>query len=327
VREAFTRSVNLVFIRLMRDIVNYYSCQAPGSSAAILRDPADPRRTEYLKRFADREGRIYLERFWRKYHGRSQADMVDTLVRGVRRTPKRVAMALRSARPDDDFAAFDAALRGQFPEAKIEPKVRQHLYDTYSPARYSLADQGYLAGVHPLELWLVGYLERQPDATLRAVFEASADQRIAVYRWLFSRHRRAAQDRRIRSLLEIEAFLEVHRNWQLHGYPFESLVPSLATAIGSAADRPSALAELAGIIANGGVRNPTNRMSELRFAADTPYDTVLTPLDAEGARVMPVEVAQALRGATVGVVESGTAVRARGALVAPDGRKAVVFGN
>ncbi len=327
VREGFTRSVNLVFIRLMRDIVNYYTFQAAGSSAAILRDPKDPRRAEYLRRFADREGRIYLERFWRKYHGQNRKEIVATLLRGVRRTPRRVAMAIRAARPDDSFEEFDAALRENLPEAKLQPAMRQHLYDQYSPARYGPADQGYIAGVHPLELWLVGYLGEQPDATLRAVFEASAEQRISVYQWLFSRHRRAAQDRRIRSLLEIEAFLEVHRNWQLHGYPFESLVPSLATAIGSAADRPSALAELAGIIANGGVRQPTNRISELRFAADTPYETVLRPYEADGARVMPVEVARALRKAMVSVVEQGTAVRAKGALIAPDGRRAVVGGK
>ncbi len=327
VREGFTRSVNLVYIRLMRDIVNYYTFQAAGSSAAILRDPKDPRRAEYLRRFADREGRIYLERFWRKYHGQNRHEIVATLLRGVRRTPKRVAMAIRAARPDDSFEEFDAALRENLPEARLVPSVRQHLYDQYSPAKYGLADQGYIAGVHPLELWLVGYLGEQPDATLRAVFEASAEQRISVYQWLFSRHRRAAQDRRIRSLLEIEAFLEVHRNWQLHGYPFESLVPSLATAIGSAADRPSALAELAGIIANDGVRQPTNRISELRFAADTPYETVLRPLEADGSRVMPVEVARALRTAMVSVVERGTAVRANGALIAPDGRRAVVGGK
>jgi hypothetical protein len=194
-------------------------------------------------------------------------------------------MAIRSARPDDDFEHFDAALRAQLPEAKLEPKMRQHLYETYSPAKYSLADQGYIAGVHPLELWLVGYLERQPDATLRAVFDASAEERISVYTWLFSRHRRAAQDRRIRSLIEIEAFLEVHRNWQSHGYPSESLVPSLATAIGSAADRPSALAELAGIIARRWrAPVPTNRVSEPASAADTPYETLMRPLNAEGAR-------------------------------------------
>jgi membrane peptidoglycan carboxypeptidase len=327
VRESFTRSVNLVFIRLMRDIVNYYTYQAPGSSAAVLRDPKDPRRLEYLRRFADREGRIYLERFWRKYHGQSRAEIVETLLHGVRRTPRRVAMALRAARPDDDFATFDAALRKHLPEAKLEPSARQNLYDSYSPARYGLADQGYIAGVHPLELWLVGYLAEQPDASLRAVFEASAEQRIAVYQWLFSRHRRTAQDRRIKSLLEIEAFLEVHRNWQQHGYPFESLVPSLATAIGSAADRPAALAELAGIIANEGVRQPTNRITELRFAADTPYETVMQPLDGDPPRVMPVEVATALRTAMVSVVDHGTAVRAKGALVAPDGRVAVIGGK
>ncbi|HXX46883.1 MAG TPA: penicillin-binding transpeptidase domain-containing protein, partial [Myxococcota bacterium] len=327
VREAFTRSVNLVFIRLMRDVVNYYTYQAPGSSAAALRDPKDPRRAEYLRRFADREGRTYLEHFWRKYHGLSRQEMVDTLVRSLRRTPRRVSMALRAARPDDSFQEFDAALRAQLPEARLDQSARQHLYDAYSPARYGLADQGYIAGIHPLELWLVGYLIQQPDATLRAVFDASADERIAVYKWLFSRHRRAAQDVRIRSLLEIEAFLEIHRNWQQHGYPFDTLVPSLATAIGSAADRPAALAEMAGIIANDGVRQPTLRISQLHFAADTPYETVLSPLQSDGVRVMPVEVAEALRTAMVSVVESGTAVRARGSLIAPDGRRAVVGGK
>ena len=189
------------------------------------------------------------------------------------------------------------------------------LYTSYAPGRFSLADQGYIAGVHPLELWLVGYLDAQPGATLRQVYEASSDERIAVYQWLFSRHRKRAQDRRIKSLLEIEAFLEVHRNWQLHGYPFDSLVPSLATAIGSAADRPSALAELAGIIANDGVRKPAIRIAGLRFAGDTPYETSLVPAEVEGARVMPEAVARALRAAMVRVVEHGTAVRANGVVL------------
>ncbi len=327
VRSAFTFSVNLVFIRLMRDIVSYYIYQAPGSSAALLKDPKDPRRAQYLKRFADREGRIYLESFWRKYYGKRPEEIPATLMRGVRMTPKRVAMALRAAHPDASFEAFEAALRAQLPEAKLAPGMPRKLYDTYSPARYSLADQGYIAGVHPLELWLVGYLGAHPDATLRQVFEASSDERISVYQWLFSRHRKQAQDRRIKSLLEIEAFLEVHRNWQAHGYPFESLVPSLATAIGSAADRPSSLAELAGIIANDGVRRPAIRLSRLRFAADTPYETTFVPTPVEGTRVMPEAVAHAMRSAMVGVVDHGTAVRARGALIAPDGRVAVVGGK
>ncbi len=327
VRSAFTLSVNLVFIRLMRDVVNYYIHQAPGSSASLLKDPSDPRREQYLHRFADQEGRIYLESFWRKYHGKQTEEVRAALLRGMRMTPKRVAMALRATQPDAPFEDFQVAMHAQLPEAKLAPGLQRKLYDTYSPARFSLADQGYIAGVHPLELWIVGYLGSHPDATLRQIFEASADERISVYHWLFSRHRKRAQDRRIRSLLEIEAFLEVHRNWQAHGYPFDSLVPSLATAIGSAADRPSALAELAGIIANDGVRKPTLRISRLRFASNTPYETTLVPAPTEGTRVMPVAAARAIRAAMVGVVDHGTAVRARAALVAPDGRIAVVGGK
>jgi hypothetical protein len=60
VREGLRNSVNLVFVRLMRDVVHHYMFQAPGSSAGLLRDSKDPRRAEYLSRFADREGREFI---------------------------------------------------------------------------------------------------------------------------------------------------------------------------------------------------------------------------------------------------------------------------
>jgi hypothetical protein len=50
----------------------------------------------------------------------------------------------------------------------------------------------------------------------------------------------------------MEAFVEIHTAWKRVGYPFGYLVPSFATAIGSSADRPAALAELVGIILNDG---------------------------------------------------------------------------
>ena len=34
-------------------------------------------------------------------------------------------------------------------------------------------------------------------------------------------------------LSEVEAFTDIHRRWQRLGYPFDSLTPSYATAIGS----------------------------------------------------------------------------------------------
>ena len=62
------------------------------------------------------------------------------------------------------------------------------------------------------------------------------------------------------SVAERDAFVRIHREWKRLGYPFETLAPSLATAIGSSGDRPSALAELMGIIQNGGIRAPTLRI-------------------------------------------------------------------
>ncbi|MDT9151287.1 hypothetical protein RSW37_26500, partial [Escherichia coli] len=75
-----------------------------------------------------------------------------------------------------------------------------------------------------------------------------------VYSWLFKTRHRSARDSRIRTMLEVEAFLDIHQRWARLGYPFDHLVPSLATALGSSGDRPAALAELMGIIQNGGIR-------------------------------------------------------------------------
>ncbi len=60
VREAFKRSVNLVFIRMMRDIVCYYLYNGPKASPGVLTDREDPRRERYLVRFADEKRKQFL---------------------------------------------------------------------------------------------------------------------------------------------------------------------------------------------------------------------------------------------------------------------------
>ena len=74
------------------------------------------------------------------------------------------------------------------------------------------------------------------------------------------------EDARIRNLLEVEAFAEVQKAWRRLGYPFESLTPSYATALGASGDRPTALAELMGIVVSRGVRQPLARVSALGTA-------------------------------------------------------------
>jgi membrane peptidoglycan carboxypeptidase len=327
VREAFERSVNLVFVRLMRDVVRYTIFNMPDSSATLLDDPGDERRREFLARFADREGREYLERFHRKYAGLSPADAEALLLQGIRPTPRRLAAIHPVLEPGADLAGLAAFLRDNLPDARIDDASIARLHRDYGNGRLGLADRGYVAGVHPLELWLVGQLRRTPGATLGDVVAASVDERQQAYAWLFRTRSKQAQDRRIRTLVELQAFMEIHRSWQRLGYPFGYLTPSYGTALGSSADRPAALAELVGILLNDGLRLPTLRIDSLHFAADTPYETRFVANPAAGERVMPAEVAAAARAMLANVVERGTGQRLRGVFTAADGQPLAVGGK
>jgi membrane peptidoglycan carboxypeptidase len=111
------------------------------------------------------------------------------------------------------------------------------------------------------------------------------------------------------------------------GYPFEHLVPSLGTALGSSGDRPAALAELMGIIQNGGVRYPVSRINSLHFAEDTPYETRFDRRAGRPQRVLAPEVAAALRGVLSEVVEAGTARRLQGAFGTTNGEPVQLGGK
>jgi membrane peptidoglycan carboxypeptidase len=326
-REALRDSVNLVFIRLMRDVVYHHLYREPGSAARILEDPKHPDREVLLARFADREGAQFTRNFYRKLQGKPVDQLLQTLADGIQATPQRLAVIFRSVKPEAPLAEFSRFLEAELPSSTLDHDDMQALYDKHAPGAFSLPDRGYLARVHPLELWVASHLREHPKATLAEVLEAGKPQRQEVYGWLFRTRAKSAQNRRILSLLEIDAFAEIHRAWQRLGYPFDKLVPSYATSIGSSGDRPAALAELMGIIVNNGVRQPGVQLDTLRFAEGTPYETRLRR-EAKGAeRVMPAEVAATVRSALALVVATGTARRLSGALDGPDGQALVIGGK
>ncbi|WP_338844782.1 transglycosylase domain-containing protein [Massilia sp. W12] len=326
VREAMRHSVNLVFVRMMRDVVHHYMFHSPGSSASLLSDVDDPRRADYLARFADREGREFIQRFYPKYKGKSAQEAEKILLQNLRPTPHRLAALYRTIAPQADLAAFSAFLRDNLPNDSNQEKLSR-LYEQYAPEAMPLQDRGYVARIHPLELVVVGYLRQKPGASLSDVIAASAKERQQVYTWLFNTHRKHAQDKRIAGLLEVEGFLEVHKQWKKMGYPFDSMVPSYASALGASADRPSALAEMMGIIINDGVRKPTWRISSLHFAAGSPYETLFQRQAGKGEQVLPKEVARAVQSVINEVVTMGTAKRLANSFVRSDGSVLPVGGK
>ncbi|MDD5125192.1 transglycosylase domain-containing protein [Methylovulum sp.] len=311
VREALRDSVNLVFVRLMRDIV-YHHLYKPDGLARWLESPDDPRRKKYLQRFADREGSVYLQRFYAKYKDKTPDEAFAMLSGRVFAKPSRLTMLFRAVYPDADEQALKKFLQARLHDSQLSDDDIYDFYDKYTVGHFDLQDQGYITKIHPLELWLVNYLVQHPKAGRDEVMEASAKQRQDVYRWLFKSGRKNAQQRRIMTLLEIEAFRAIHKAWQQVGYPFEELTPSYATSIGASGDRPAALAELMGILRNDGKKLPMVRFESLHFAQGTPYETVLNKSQNEGQQLFASEIAKVARGALSGVVEGGTASRLKG---------------
>ena len=326
VAEAFRNSVNLVFVRLMRDIVSYHVAAVVAAEGDPLQSTS-PLRQGYLSRFADREGREFLFGFYARYRYLDSDQILTELARRVRQTTASLAVTFRSLRPEAGIDEFGDFLRASAVGRRLSDGDLRGLFDSYAMGRFPLNDRGYIAKIHPLELWLAAHLSQAPRSSFAEVAAAGAQARQDAYAWLFKPSLKKAQDRRIRTLLEEQAFRRIAAAWRRLGYPFESLVPSYASSIGSSGDRPAALAELMGIIANDGMRLPTARFERLRFAEGTPYETVMKLDAGAGERVLHAEVAQALRTALVDVVENGTGRRASGAFTGPDGAPLVAGGK
>ncbi len=324
--DATRDSVNLVYIRLMRDIERYYIDHMPGMAGSILRDARDPERRTYLEKFADREGQEFMLRFYHRYRGLTPQQIDAALLESVHPSARRLAAVYRYLDPQGSREAFDLFVRGRA-DNEVDDRMLGHLYDEFSPGRWSLTDLGYIIQVHPLELWLAGWLRNHPGATFSQAVAASRPQRIEVYTWLFRAGRKNAQDQRIRSLLEVEAFEIIHQDWKRLGYPFDSLVPSYASSLGVSADRPAALAHLMGILLNDGVSLPTRSVDALDFAVGTPYESDFILPARPGTRLLPAELTRVVRHALEGVVQSGTAVRMHNAFRAPDGTPLEVGGK
>lgn len=326
--QSLTSSINLPFIRLMRDIVRHTMYRMGLSFKQEKSTRGDEVRMKFLKKFADQEGSHFVALFYRKYNGKSVSEILPSLVQNYRASARHATVMFRFVYPQASVNELASFLSENLKSTDLSSTLVEKLYHEFEPGKFNLNDQGYLARVHPLELWVVKYMVEHPSVTLATVLKESEADRQETYKWLFSAHRRA-QDVRIRTLIEVEAFHEIFKQWKKVGYPFNSMVPSYASAIGSSGDRPAALAELVGIILNDGMKYPLVRLEELHMGANTPYETLISRnTDSNsGVRVLKPEVARTLRAAMANVVEKGTARRVFQAYKRSDGKAYVIGGK
>src|SRR5262249_51890348 len=323
-REGLQRSINLVYIRLMRDIVRFHQARLSYDAGAVLNDFDNPVRKRMLTEIADQESEYFLNSAFREYRGRPATDVIGGVLGKQSESPRKLAMLYLAWHADATPEALLSWLQSQKVNEAFDA---ERLYKSYDPNRLTLEDFAYLLNRHPLVVWCAGQIVKDPDISWDDLFRRSADARKISSAWLFRTKNRRAQDVRLRTKIEEEAFARMLPYWQRLGFPFDHLVPSLATAIGSSADRPIALAELMGIISNDGVRMPMLRVQRLHFAGATPYETEFEADSPAPERVMNPLVAHALKDVLISVVEGGTAVRVRNAFKAADGKVIPVGGK
>ncbi len=151
----------------------------PGGPAVTAAGPA---RRQYLAKFADTEGQKYLSRFYGKYRGKSADEALKTLVGGIVPAPVRLAVIYRSIMPENGLKEFSAFVKSNLPTlGAVGTDPAAGSTTNMQPSSFSLVDRGFLAHVHPLELWTVAYLRDHPGATQAETVRDSAKERQQVY--------------------------------------------------------------------------------------------------------------------------------------------------
>ncbi|QTA88003.1 transglycosylase domain-containing protein [Desulfonema magnum] len=316
VKEATIRSVNLVFIRLIRDLVRYHRVRLPYDADKVLADSKNPDRRRLLEEIADDEAKLHLSRFYKAYKKLSPDKILKRLLKHRVTSARHLGIVFFAWHPGAGAEEFSRWLEDR--GINVSPVKARYLTNIYSKPHLTLSDYGYLLKKHPLELWCAGEFIRSPGISWKKLLPKSVDARRICSAWLLKPKMRRPQDLRLRTRIEKDAFVNITSSWRNLGFPFKKLVPSYSTSIGSSCDQPAALAELIGIIVNDGIRRPAVSIQKIRMASGTPYHTVFDISRPSGNQVMEPAVARTLCAVLQAVVEEGTARRVKGAFTKTD---------
>ena len=204
-REAAAKSTNLVFIRLMRDLVRYHAARLPYDANAVLSDPENPLRRRMLVEAAESEARQVLYRAYRDLQSVPPEEIVSHVL-GTRATsPPALASLYYAWHPGGDAAGLGRWLEAQ--GVTVEPELISRLERVFGNPRFTLLDYAYLLDRPALALWCAGERVRTPEAKWDEIVSHSADVQRLATSWLLDPGHRHAQNPRLRIRIEQDAFV------------------------------------------------------------------------------------------------------------------------
>lgn len=309
--DAFIKSINLPFVRALQETVRFHIHRNEAFQKLSAGDEATKR--QLLLQFVDKESKLFLNKFFKNLKKKDPQTLEQYVIYDLPRSVMGVAMTMSYLHSElTPEQVVDNLVQNGYDLSWKQKQQILRLVNAHRTGQYNMNDIGYVAKLHPILLYVAKQMIANPSISYTELVEQSAKIRQESYSWLFKNKKKQAQWIRVYSVLEAQGFESILDQWQRVGFPFEYIVPSLASALGSSGDKPRALAKLVGVALNGGKDFNEPIIEELHFAKDTPYEVVLRrkpPTSAE--QVMTAEVAEVVKNTLRDTVEAGTAVRVR----------------
>src|SRR5262249_51244626 len=140
VREAFVHSTNLVFVRLMRDLVRYREARLPYDAQRVIDDSADTLRARMLTQASDEEALTYLRRAYESLKDVAPGDIPAHLL-GRAASDRKLAILYEAWH----HAAFGDSLAGWLHARGFDPSNEdlKKLMAAYGEPGLSWLDYAY----------------------------------------------------------------------------------------------------------------------------------------------------------------------------------------
>ena len=307
-RDALKRSINLPFVRTLKEVVEFKMRRSEDYQRLLQSD--EEVRQKLLERFVQQESAVFLRKFYKALQ--TKTNISEFVVNELTRNHVAATAVLIYLEDIKDPQVLLSRLSSL--GYALNPKQQKrvvNILQSYNKDIYDLNDLGYLARLHPILLYAAKTMQNNPNISFKQLFDQSYDARMLSYKWLLDTKRPHKQDIRIYSILEAQVFESILKDWNKLGYDFDFIVPSLATALGSSGDKPIFLARLVGIVLNNGRSIDEHRVSKLHFAEGTPFETIVQRKPQPSKQLITQEVTKHVRILLDSVVESGTAIRAK----------------
>ena len=309
-----TESINLSFVRLMREVVDYYIDQSGYDKIAILTDKKNSVRKKIIDNSVKQEEAVYLDGLNFFIEG-IQSSFSDFALADEKTIKEHLAEETLDEKKEVTNREIIIRAR-EFVKTMNLPVDKDSENKSYNSAyskeleKYRRLTSWFKRITDYEKKWLLARVRQQhsrysePESDALTVEQARIIEQTS--NWL--RTSKFWIKNTLYTHMERQAFSKgVTPAWQKLGYPFK-VSPSYAVVLGSSGDTPMSLIELAGTLLNDGLHEKNiSSIERIILAPGSEFETPFK-IEYQQERIIPRAIAIVVRKAMAGVLQKGTAV-------------------